>query len=331
MSVRRVVLLIVLAFTAQTCFAQSATPLRVWAYKGLRPQLLQWEDGFTAEHPGARFINTFHGHAALMSGLYNGVADLVLMGRDIWPVETMAYRWVYQRQPFGVVVATADLDAPGQAFTPVVIVNAKNPIGSITLSQLDAVYGSEHRNAPANIRTWGELGLTGSWASQPIHVYGFGGEDVLGVYFRHDVLRMDFKPNIDSHLLTGTTRRSPAQAIAAAVATDPYAIGYTAAPFAVHSRILALAGTAEAITPTTSTLESHAYPMTRSVYLYFHRSNDAPLDARIDSFLRYILSTQGQALVRTGSGFLPLDDQWIGSQLHKLNAPVPAAVTATEE
>jgi len=74
-------------------------------------------------------------------------------------------------------------------------VNAKNPLASISLSQLDAIYGSGHRAAPANIRTWGELGLTGEWTTQPIHAYGFGPEDALGVFFRHDVLLSDFKPN----------------------------------------------------------------------------------------------------------------------------------------
>src|SRR5437763_16160826 len=112
----------------------------------------------------------------------------------------MAYQWVYQQQPLGVAVATSGLQAPGQLFTPVVIVNASNPVQSITLSQLDAIFGCEHRAAPANIRTWGELGATGDWADKPIHPYGYSGEDAVGVYFRHDVLRADFQPNPDSTL-----------------------------------------------------------------------------------------------------------------------------------
>jgi phosphate transport system substrate-binding protein len=157
--------------------AQQPTPsdrtqvIRVWAYDGLSAQLLLWEGDYRNLHPEVRFENTLHGASAVMAGLYNGVADVALMGREIWPVETMAYQWVYQQPAFGVIVATAGLHAPGQLFTPVVIVNAKNPIDSISLSQLDAIYGSDHRAAPANIRTWGELGVKGAWADKPIHPY----------------------------------------------------------------------------------------------------------------------------------------------------------------
>ena len=93
--------------------------IRVWGYSGLSSaQLLRWEEGYRELHPEIRFSNELHGASVVMAGLYNGVADLALMGREIWPVDTMAYHWVYQQQPFGVIVATAGLHAPGQLFTP---------------------------------------------------------------------------------------------------------------------------------------------------------------------------------------------------------------------
>jgi phosphate transport system substrate-binding protein len=211
-----------------------ANLIRVWGFDGMKPLLLRWEAGYTKEHPEIHFLNTFHGPASAMAGLYNGVADIVVMGRELWPVDTMAYRWVFQRQPFGIAVVTAGLNAPAQAFTPIVIVNRKNPLASISLAQLDAIYGSEHRAASANARTWGDLGLTGEWADKPIHAYGYGPEDALGVYFRHDVLRSDFKPSLESHLLSDRDpapheNLTAAERIARAVALDPEAIGYTKA------------------------------------------------------------------------------------------------------
>ena len=319
---------ILLTLALLTTAAHAQQPLRVWAYDGLRPQLERWESAYTAEHPDVHFANTFHGAAAVMAGLYDGVADFTLLGREIWPVETMAYRWVYQAQPFGVAVATAGLNAPGQAFTPVVIVNKSNPLAGITLAQLDAIYASEHRAAPANIRTWGDLGLTGPIASHAIHVYGFGGEDPLGVYFRHDVLKMDFKPNPASHLYSDSElpRYTAARRIAAAVAADPYAIGYTSEPVAHATKILPVAD----IAPNTSTLRNRSYAMTRSAWLFFRRTNDKPLDPRIDSFVRFILSPAGQAVVQSEDGFLPLTSKMQADQIHKLEAPIPAA-GATEE
>ena len=117
---------------------------------------MRWESEYCAQHPEVHFENQLHGASAVMAGLYNGVADVALMGREIWPVETMAYQWVYQQQPFGIDRCyRSDCTLQVRLFTPVVIVNAKNPLASISLSQLDAIYGSEHRVAPANIRDVG--------------------------------------------------------------------------------------------------------------------------------------------------------------------------------
>jgi phosphate transport system substrate-binding protein len=311
--------------------AQEPNLIRIWGYSGLSPQLLRWESKYQKTHPDLRFDNQLHSPSAVMAGLYNGVADLALMGREIWPVETMAYHWVFQQQPFGVVVATAGLNAPGQSFTPVVIVNAKNPLHSISLGQLDAIYGSEHRSAPTNIRTWGELGLTGEWASQPIHVYGFGPEDALGVFFRHDVLRSDFKPNPESHLLSDhdSAKASAAQRISEAVGTDPYAIGYTAFLSDPSLKVLAL-NTSAAILPTENSLANHEYPLTRSVSLYLRRVPGKPIDPKLEDFIRFLLSAPGQALIHSAEGFLPLTPELAQKQIHKLEAPM-ITTSAPEE
>jgi phosphate transport system substrate-binding protein len=299
----------------------------VWGYVGLGAQLARWESEYTKLHPEIHFRNELHGAAAVMAGLYNGVGDLSLMGREIWPVETMAYRWVYQQPPFGVVVATTGLDAAGELFTPVVIVNAKNPLRSISLSQLDAIYGSEHRAAAANIRTWGDLGLEGAWANKPIHPYGFGGEDALGVFFRQAVLRMDFKPNPASHLLSD--RDGPPTAatrIAQAVAMDPYAIGYTRAPQKTSTRILMLDG----IRPDEATLSTHEYGLTRSVWVYFRRFPDKPIEPKVDSFIRFLLGADAQALVGPVDQLIPLTPELDQEQLHKLEKPMSAPAAAED-
>lgn len=338
-SARSSVAAIAIAWAATFIHAQPSLPevlsarvIHVWAYDGLSAQLLRWESEYRALHPEVSFDNQLHGAAAVMAGLYDGVADVALMGREIWPVETMAYQWVYQQQPFGVIVATAGLHAPGQLFTPVILVNAKNPLASISLSQLDAIYGSEHRAAPANIRTWGDLGLTGAWADKPIHPYGFGGEDALGVFFRHDVLRSDFKPNPASHLLSdhdGGTVPAP-QRIAQAVAADPYAIGYTSLPPGSATKALPIVSPSP-IQPTEAALADHQYALTRSVWLYFRRTADKPLDLKVDSFVRFLLTPQAQALVHPSDQLLPLTQDLQQKQIEKLDKPMPKSASAQEE
>jgi phosphate transport system substrate-binding protein len=338
-SVRSGIAAIAIACAALSLRAQSPSPeapstqvIRVWAYNGLSAQLLRWESEYSKLHPEVRFDNQLHGAAAVMAGLYDGVADVALMGREIWPVETMAYQWVYQQQPFGVIVATAGLHAPGQLFTPVVLVNAKNPLASISLSQLDAIYGSEHRAAPANIRTWGDLGLTGAWADKAIHPYGFGGEDALGVFFRHDVLRSDFKPNPASHLFSDHDAvAGPApQRIAQAVANDPYAIGYTSLPPGSATKALPIVSPSPT-QPTDAALADHQYALTRSVWIYFRRTPDKPLDPRVDSFVRFLLTPQAQALVHPSDQLLPLTPDLQQKQIERLDKPMPKSASAQEE
>jgi len=309
--------------------AADANTIRVWGYEGLSAQLMRWEEAYRKVHPEARFVNDLHGPAAVMAGLYNGVADVALMGREIWPVDTMAYRWVYQQLPFGVTVATMGLQGPGQTFTPVVMVNAKNPLASITESQLDAIYGSEHRAAAANVRTWGELGLKGDWANKSIHVYGYGAEDALGVFFRHDVLKMDFKPNAESHLLSDreNVKALAAKRIVEAVAADPYAIGYASEPNGAEAKVLALDG---AVRPSVATLTTHEYPLTRSVWMYFKRVPDVPIDTKVGSFVRFVLSAEGQALVQPADELLPLTPELVQKQVHKLDSPMPKAADVEE-
>jgi phosphate transport system substrate-binding protein len=331
--IRRIVVALLFAASEAACgYCQPqvvASPadvhlIRVWGYSGLSGQLLRWESAYRKIHPEIRFENQLHSPATVMAGLYNGVADVALMGREIWPVETMAYRWVFQQPAFGVVVATAGLDGPGQSFTPVIVVNAKNPITSISLSQLDAIYGSEHRAAPANIRTWGELGLTGEWAAQPIHAYGFGPEDALGVFFRYDVLRSDFKPNPSSHLLSDHDpgKASAARRITSAVAADPFAIGYTSSPHDPSVKVLALCLPDE-VQPTDATVANHQYPLARSVSLYFRRTPDKPIEPKLEGFIRFVLSPEAQALIYPSEGFLQLTPALIQKQIRKLNDPMP--------
>src|SRR5260370_32398820 len=116
--VRRVfaALFFAVSATACVCGQQQTTTsptdahlIRVWGYSGLSGQLLRWESEYRKIHPEIRFQNQLHSPATVMAGLYTGVADIALIGREIWPVETMAYRWVFHQPDFAVVVATAGL------------------------------------------------------------------------------------------------------------------------------------------------------------------------------------------------------------------------------
>ena len=295
-----------LASSAQTFEAKT---IRVWGYDGMRPVMLRWEAAFERTHPGVHFTNTFHGAAAAPAGLYDGVADIAVLGREWWPVDNMAFHWVFQYAPFGAEVVASSPTAPRPSFTPVVIVNAANPLQQISVAQLDAVFGSQHLAVPTNARVWRDLGVAGELSEKLIEPVGFGPDDSLGVFFRKRVLHNDYKPNPASVLLQGPAAD---EELARRVARDRNAMGYTSGEAAARERgvrtIAVVDAQGNAVQPSDPSISSGAYPLSRTLSLYLNRKPGERLPKELEEFLEFVVSDDGQKLV-AGEGFLPLSDK----------------------
>ncbi len=281
--------------------------IRVWAYEGMGPLVMRWETAFQREHPGAHFENAFHGAAAVPAGLYDGVADIAVMGREWWPVDNMAFHWVYHYAPFSVDVVAAGATAPRASFTPVVIVNAANPLRKISTAELDAVFGSLHKQAPQNVRTWGELGVAGAMTAKSIEPVGFGEDDSLGVFFRKQVLKGDYKPNPASVLLEGSRAD---EKIAARVARDDSALGYTSGTAAAREhgvRVIPVAGAGgEPLEATPEAIADSSYPLSRRLSILTNRKPGDRLVEPVEEFLLFVLSDEGQREIHAEEGYLAL-------------------------
>jgi phosphate transport system substrate-binding protein len=53
-----------------------------------------------------------------------------------------------------------------------VFVNKDNPIKSLSLDKVDAIFSKTHKRGGADATTWGQLGVTGKLAAMPISLYG---------------------------------------------------------------------------------------------------------------------------------------------------------------
>ena len=81
-----------------------------------------------------------------------------------------------------------------------VYVHKDNPIPCLTLPQISGILSS-NRKAPgsANVRTWGDLGLTGGWAARPIALYSRNTISGTYEYFRGTALYGgDYKPDVQT-------------------------------------------------------------------------------------------------------------------------------------
>jgi phosphate transport system substrate-binding protein len=300
--------------------------IRVWGNPEMMPLLSRWEGGFRRAHPDIRIESRLTGSDVGMAALYTGKADLALLGRAATANEVKAFEWIYRYKPARVEVANGGISA-GRSPALAAYVDRDNPIAKLTLAELDALFSPERlRGAPAQLRTWGDLGLAGEWAHQPIHLYTFDTESGSGRFFREAVLQDSRKLYWDH--LTEFTDSSPvrprshdaASKVLEALARDRYGLAVAAGPAIAGVKAIALTAGADAppIAPTPDNLVSRRYPLGRCVFAYFNRKPDGPLDAPVAEFLRYVLSEEGQRLVAAGREYLRLDEATAAAQTRVL-------------
>jgi phosphate transport system substrate-binding protein len=227
---------------------------------------------------------------------------------------------VWRYKPAQVEIMTGSLDHAGQSPALVLFVQRDNPLTQLSLAQLDAVFGTEHRLAPADIRTWGQLGLPGEWADKPIHLYAPDTTSGTGRFFRHVVLndsRMMNWAQLTEFRDTNVPRERTHDAgrqIIAALTQDRYGLAVASLDFAtdqVHPLILSVPASRD-------TVISRHYPLSRAAVACFNRKPGAPADPLVQEFLRYILSAEGQQAVTDDQGYLPLSPRLAAEQLHQL-------------
>jgi phosphate transport system substrate-binding protein len=311
--------------------------IRTWGNPHMGGLLQRWQEGFRREHPGVVFSDNLQSTGMAIAGLSEWTADLAMMGRQIY---TFEYYGIYRRSlllPVEIEVATGSVDVPGKSFALSVFVHRNNPLSRLTLAQLDGIFGAQReggwqgmkweravaRGPEKNIRTWGQLGLTGEWANKPIHLYGPPGLYPGGCSF--------FQRRVFGGADTwaeGLMEYADRREMMAALSRDPYGIAYTGLCYRTpQTKVLALAETPTGpyLLPNRETVATRAYPLSRSVYLYF--PPDTPggepanpkVDPKLREFLRYILSRQGQAAVRAEGDYLPLTPSGVAEQLKKLD------------
>jgi len=300
--------------------------IRIWGDDQMDTVMRRWQAGFQKPHPNVRFETKLLGTGTGMAGLYSAVADIALLGRDATSSEVMAFEWVFKYKPLGVEVATGSLDAPAKTFAIGVLVNNDNPLTKLTLAQLDAIFGSEHRRGARNNRTWGDLGLTGVWRDKPINVYGYDAETNTGSFFKRAVFNGSDKWNCELKEFADLKQPNGSlldagQRILDKLAHDRYGIAYTNLRYVnrqVKPLAISLTDDGPFYEATKENLIQRKYPLTRSVSIYVNRAPGQPLDPKVKEFLRYILSQEGQREVDQDRDFMRLSDTTAREQLGKL-------------
>jgi phosphate transport system substrate-binding protein len=252
-----------------------------------------WAEGFKKVYPSVREGIEGKGSASAPPALVEGTCSFGPMSRDWKPSEVDSFKAKHGYPPTVVPVAIDML---------AVFVHRDNPLKSLTLQQVDAIFSKNRTGgATADIRTWGDLGLEGEWKDKPISLYGRNASSGTYGYFKEFALfKGDFKP---------TVKEQPgSSAVVQAIASDKYAIGYSGIGYKTADvRALPLAPQPDSATvePVAANAYSGDYPLARFLYLSVNRKPGTPLDPLRREFLRYVLSASGQGDVKK-DGYLPL-------------------------
>jgi len=301
--------------------------IRSWGHGFLKVMMRYWEEDFRKFQPNVRFQDDLLSSAAAMAGLYSGRADLGVLAREITPPEAAAYEKVTGQKLLPVTVLTGSYGDPDKIMALGVFVNSNNPLARLSFEQLDAIFGAERRRGgPADIRTWGQLGLSGQWKKRPIHPYSGPAYETPGFVFSQTVMggsvlwncqlkQFDDVPLPEGKHLDGY------QLVVDALAKDPGGIALTGAGYRNPSaKLLALAVSPDGpyIEPTEANVANRSYPLSRSVKFYINNGPKIPADPAVVEFLRYILSREGQEQALREGGFLPLTPQIVQEQVERL-------------
>ena len=252
-----------------------------------------WAQGFKKIYPGDSVQIESKGSNTAFPALITGSSQIGPMSRPAKQAEEDAFEAKYGYKVSRVRTA---ID------TVAIIVNKDNPLKSITLDQLDAIYSKGRRRGRLKpINTWGDLGLTGEWAGKAISLYGRTPASGTYTYFKEHVLQNgDYRDEVKE--------QPGSAAVVQAVATDRFAIGYSGIGYATSSvRAVPLAEKAGA-TPMAANAEnaySGEYPLARFLFVYINRAPGKALDPLVREFVRMILSKEGQEIV-VKDGYYPV-------------------------
>lgn len=265
-----------------------------------------WAEGFQKQYPNVRIQIEGKGSTTAPPALIAGTAQLGPMSRAMKAEEIDAFEKKYGYKPTAIRVAVDAL---------AVYVHKDNPLETLSLPQVDAIFSKTRKGGyKKNVATWGDLGLTGAWASKPISLYGRNSASGTYGYFKENALyKGDYRD---------TVKEQPGSAsVVQGITEDLSGIGYSGVGYKTSGvkavRLSAKDGGTAYGTDDTTNIYAGNYPLARFLFVYVNKTPNKPLDPLVDEFLKYVLSKQGQDVV-VKDGYLPLKSGIVQEESAKL-------------
>ncbi|HXH12803.1 MAG TPA: phosphate ABC transporter substrate-binding protein PstS family protein [Alphaproteobacteria bacterium] len=252
-----------------------------------------WAETFYKFYPNVKIQIEGKGSTTAPPALISGTAQLGPMSRPMRGTEIDAFEKKFGYKPTPIRVAVDAL---------AVFVNKDNPIKCLTMAQVDAVFSKSRRwGHKEDLKTWGQLGLTGEWAARPISLYGRNSASgTYGFFKEHALKNGDFKDEV---------KEQPGSAsVVQGVTVDRYAVGYSGIGYAtagVRAVPLAEKEGGKCVEATADNAYAGAYPLARFLYVYVNKAPGKPMDPLTHEFIKLVMSKEGQEVV-IKDGYFPI-------------------------
>jgi phosphate transport system substrate-binding protein len=261
-----------------------------------------WAETFRKMYPNVKIQIEGKGSGTAPPALIAGTSQFGPMSRAMKAAEVDQFEAKYGYKPTQIRTSYDAL---------AIYVNKDNPLEKITLAQADAVFSKTRRRGGKNVSTWGDLGLTGDWASRPVSIYGRNSASGTYGFFKEHVLQTgDYKDSV---------KEQPGSAsVVQGVTEDRFGIGYSGIGYKTSGvKALQLAEKDQFFDGAYANVTSGKYPLSRFLYIYINKAPGKPLDPLVKEYVKLILSKDGQEVV-VKDGYLPLTPAIVAEELKKL-------------
>jgi len=262
-----------------------------------------WAETFRKMYPNVKIQIEGKGSGTAPPALIAGTSQFGPMSRPMKASEVDQFEAKYGYKPTQIRTSYDAL---------AVYVSKDNPLDKMTLAQADAVFSKTRRRGGKDVKTWGDLGLTGDWAKRPISTYGRNSASGTYGFFKEHVLQSgDYRD---------TVKEQPGSAsVVQGVTEDRFGIGYSGIGYRTSGvKVLQLADKDQFFDGSYANVTSGKYPLSRFLYIYINKAPGKPLAPLVKEYVKLILSKEGQEVV-VKDGYLPLNPALVAEELKKLD------------
>ena len=264
-----------------------------------------WAETFNKHYPNAKIQIEGKGSSTAPPALIAGTAQLGPMSRAMKGTEIDQFEKKYGYKPTQLRVAVDAL---------AVFVNKDNPIKCLSVSQVDAIFSKSRRQGgKEEVKTWGQLGLTGEWASKPLSLYGRNSASGTYGFFKEHILKNgDYQDQVKE--------QPGSAAVVQGITVDRGAVGYSGIGYAtagVRAVPLSEKDGGKCVEAEAENAYSGSYPLARFLYVYINKAPGKALDPMTREFVKLVVSKDGQEAV-IKDGYFPIPASIAKEELAKV-------------